>query len=75
VSNLILAGHDVSSGGLITTLLEMCFTDNDYSMKLDLDPFGRRPVKILFSEKPGLVIQVKRMMALRNPEHAAHPFS
>jgi phosphoribosylformylglycinamidine synthase len=58
--NLILAGHDVSSGGLITTLLEMCFTDNDYSMKLDLDPVGEDDlVKILFSEKPGLVIQVK----------------
>ncbi|MBS0000840.1 MAG: phosphoribosylformylglycinamidine synthase, partial [Cyclobacteriaceae bacterium] len=59
--NLILAGHDVSSGGLITSLLEMCFTDNEYSMKLELDPFGENdPVRILFSEKPGLVIQVNQ---------------
>jgi phosphoribosylformylglycinamidine synthase len=60
-NNLLLSGHDVASGGLITTLLEMTFSDNETSMKLDFDPFGENDlVRILFSEKPGLVIQVNR---------------
>ena len=57
---LILAGHDVASGGLITTLLEMTFADNETSMQLNLDALGENDLmKLLFSEKPGLVIQVK----------------
>ena len=55
----ILAGHDISSGGLITTLLEMCFADNYSGMKLDLSGIGEADsVKLLFSENPGVVVQV-----------------
>jgi len=53
--DLILAGHDVSDGGLITTLLEMAFAGN---CGLDVDI--RRPVDLfpaLFSEELGLVIE------------------
>lgn len=57
--NLILAGHDISSGGLITTLLEMCFSVPGIGMKLDLATLGGDLVKILFSENPGVLIQVK----------------
>ena len=32
----IVAGHDVASGGLITTLLEMCFADNKLGAIIDL---------------------------------------
>ena len=57
--NLILAGHDVSSGGLITTLLEMVFSDNDTSLKIDITPFEENDeIKIFFSENPALLIQV-----------------
>jgi phosphoribosylformylglycinamidine synthase len=56
---LVLAGHDISSGGLITTLLEMCFADNHSGMKLDLTGIGEADsVKLLFSENPGVVVQV-----------------
>ncbi|HET6558491.1 MAG TPA: phosphoribosylformylglycinamidine synthase [Prolixibacteraceae bacterium] len=56
---LILAGHDISSGGLITTLLEMCFADNYSGMTLDLSAIGEVDiVKVLFSENPGVVVQV-----------------
>lgn len=56
----IVAGHDVSSGGLITTLLEMCFSDNNLGADLDLTPFGESQTsRILFSENSGLVIQAK----------------
>ncbi|MFN3840905.1 MAG: phosphoribosylformylglycinamidine synthase [Cyclobacteriaceae bacterium] len=55
----ILAGHDISSGGLITTLLEMCFSVPDVGITLDFSSLRDDLVKILFSENPGLVIQVK----------------
>lgn len=56
----ILAGHDVGSGGLITTLLEMCFADNDLSAELDLTPIGETDiVKLLFSENCGMVLQAQ----------------
>ena len=55
---LILAGHDISSGGLITTLLEMCFSNNKGGMKVDLSGIGEADLaKVLFSENPGIVIQ------------------
>ncbi|MDR1859865.1 MAG: phosphoribosylformylglycinamidine synthase [Bacteroidales bacterium] len=54
----IASGHDVSSGGLITTLLEMCFANNDVSMTLDLSGLQEPDlIRLLFSEKPALVIQ------------------
>lgn len=56
--NLVLAGHDISSGGLITTLLEMCFSNTKGGMKLDFSAFKENDLtKILFSENPGVVIQ------------------
>ncbi len=55
---LILAGHDIGSGGLMTTLLEMCFSTNKGGMKVDLTGIGEADlVKVLFSENPGIVIQ------------------
>lgn len=56
--NLILAGHDIASGGLITTLLEMCFSNSKGGIRIDLLGFNEDDtVKILFSENPGVVIQ------------------
>jgi phosphoribosylformylglycinamidine synthase len=58
-ANNILAGHDISSGGLITTLLEMCFSDNESGLQLDLSSLAEADsVKVLFSENPGVVVQV-----------------
>ncbi len=55
----ILAGHDVSAGGLITTLLEMCFSHNGLGLQVDLSSFNEKDlIKLLFSEKPAVVIQV-----------------
>ena len=56
---VILAGHDISTGGLITTLLEMCFANVEGGMELNLDKIAEPDlVKILFAENPGVVIQV-----------------
>lgn len=57
--NLLIAGHDISAGGLITTLLEMTFANTDGGMEISLDKFGGDDlVKILFAENPGVVVQV-----------------
>ncbi|MFC7357036.1 phosphoribosylformylglycinamidine synthase [Jejudonia soesokkakensis] len=54
----IAAGHDVASGGLITTLLEMCFADTNLGACLDLSQLDEEDVvKLLFSENCGIVIQ------------------
>jgi phosphoribosylformylglycinamidine synthase len=56
----ILAGHDVSAGGLIVTLLEMCFPLQKAGMIIDLDSIAEPDmIKVLFSENPALVIQVE----------------
>jgi phosphoribosylformylglycinamidine synthase len=59
--NLILAGHDVSAGGLITTLLEMNFANKEGGLSINLKNLGfDDTVKLLFSEKPGVVIQTRK---------------
>ena len=56
----ILSGHDISSGGLITSLFEMCFTDNSVGMDIDLTTLKEEDiVKILFSENSGIIFQSK----------------
>ena len=56
---LVLAGHDISAGGLITTLLEMCFANTEGGMEVNVDKFGRHDiVKILLAENPGVVVQI-----------------
>ncbi|MBP5514405.1 MAG: phosphoribosylformylglycinamidine synthase [Bacteroidaceae bacterium] len=56
---LLLAGHDISAGGLITTLLEMCFANTKGGLKINLNNFEETDLsKILFAENPGVVVQV-----------------
>ncbi|MDG2313820.1 MAG: phosphoribosylformylglycinamidine synthase [Flavobacteriaceae bacterium] len=56
--NTVLAGHDVGSGGLITTLLEMCFADNQLGATLDLSSIKAPDLThLLFSENMGIVFQ------------------
>ncbi len=56
--NKIVAGHDISSGGMITSLLEMCFAQNNLSAEIDLSQidFGD-PVRLFFSENSGIIFQ------------------
>jgi phosphoribosylformylglycinamidine synthase len=56
----IVAGHDVASGGLITTLLEMCFADNNLGAEFDISDLGQKDsFKVLFAENAGIVFQAK----------------
>lgn len=54
----ISAGHDISSGGLLITLLEMCFPTSDIGLSIDLTKIGESDsVALLFAENSGIVIQ------------------
>ena len=77
LDNQILAGHDIGSGGLITSLLEMCFSpptpqegvveNVECGMKLSFDCFAEKDlIKILFSENIGLVLQAKDDLVFEN---------
>ncbi len=56
----IVAGHDVASGGLITSLLELCFADKDLGANLDISDLGESDtIKVLFAENSGIIFQGK----------------
>ena len=63
---LVLAGHDISAGGLVTCLLEMCFANTHGGLDINLDKLRDTDiVKALFAENPGVVIQVSDQNAAR----------
>ncbi len=65
--NQIVAGHDVGSGGLITTLLEMCFAG--YNLDADIDLTGLNEpdlIKALFNENIAVVLQAQSDVAFEN---------
>ena len=54
----IIAGHDISSGGLVTTILELCFSNNNLGAEIDLTNLGEKDtIKVLFAENSGIVFQ------------------
>jgi len=56
----IIAGHDIASGGLITTLLELCFSDTNLGAELDITTLNQKDsCKVLFAENAGIVFQTK----------------
>lgn len=56
----VAAGHDIGSGGLVTSLLELCFADVDLAAEYDLSSLNEADsVKALFNENIGLVLQAK----------------
>ena len=60
-NNKILSGHDISSGGLITCLLEMCFSSNKIGIDINLTHLGcEDSTKLLFSENAGIIIQSEK---------------
>ncbi len=59
-NGLVLAGHDISAGGMITALLEMCFANVKGGLVVTLDGIGKQNIiEILFAENPGVLLQVK----------------
>ena len=67
VNNQIIAGHDIGSGGLITTLLEMCFANNNLGASIDFSTLEEKDlIKILFAENIGIVFQAKNDVELES---------
>ena len=57
--SMLLAMHDVSAGGLLTTLLEMTFSNTDGGLNVNTDAFGESDiVKVMFAENPAVVAQI-----------------
>jgi len=54
--DLILAGHDISDGGLVTALAEMAMSGN-CGINIDLPASEAGPIARLFSEEAGLVFE------------------
>ncbi len=77
---VVLAGHDISAGGMVTALLEMCFADNRLGLNVDFSFLAEKDmIKILFAENPGVLIQIpdkdaKRVSALLDKAGVAYGF-
>ena len=80
VPSLVLAYHDRSDGGLLATVLEMCFAGRA-GVHLQLDSLGGSPLAALFNEELGAVLQVRQkdLVAVRMvlstigvPQNATH---
>ncbi|MEG1999755.1 MAG: phosphoribosylformylglycinamidine synthase subunit PurQ, partial [Bacteroidales bacterium] len=61
----VAAGHDISAGGMITTLLEMTFGNVEGGLEINLDKIKEKDIiKILFSENPGVILQAEDAKAV-----------
>lgn len=55
---LVLSGHDISAGGMVTTLLEMCFANVAGGLDVNLDGIHEADlIKVLFAENSGVLMQ------------------
>ena len=71
----ILAGHDVGSGGLITTLLELCFADVNLGATYDLTALKESDtVKALFNENIAVVFQADASVEAEFAKHNVEVF-
>jgi len=56
---IIIAGHDISAGGMITTMLEMCFANSEGGLAVNLTEMEESDsVRLLYSQNPGVLVQV-----------------
>ena len=57
-SDLVLSGHDISAGGMITAIAEMCFTHENLGLEVNLDGIEEKDlIKVLFAENAGILVQ------------------
>ncbi len=75
-AGLVLAGHDISAGGMLTALLEMCFADNRAGLEIDFSHLAEKElIKICFAENPGVLLQVKGQAGGRGAGRSRGGFS
>ncbi|MDA9596990.1 phosphoribosylformylglycinamidine synthase, partial [Flavobacteriaceae bacterium] len=76
LNNDIFSGHDISSGGLITSLLEMCFPSQKVGMEIDLTSLTEKDTTaLLFAENSGLLLQSEKNFTAHFKSHGitCHP--
>tara|TARA_B110000114_G_scaffold93959_1_gene99039 strand:- start:31 stop:1761 length:1731 start_codon:yes stop_codon:yes gene_type:complete len=56
--DMIVSGHDISDGGLITTLIEMSISSN-IGLVVDYNDKKLSNLNFFFNEEPGVVIEVR----------------
>ncbi|NNE28257.1 MAG: phosphoribosylformylglycinamidine synthase, partial [Saprospiraceae bacterium] len=56
-NDFVAAGHDISAGGLLTCLLEMCFSETNLGADIDLSQLQGETIPTLFSENSGVIVQ------------------
>ncbi|KOX70064.1 Phosphoribosylformylglycinamidine synthase [Melipona quadrifasciata] len=66
----VLAGHDISDGGLITCLLEMCFAGIS-GINVNISHKTGSPIEILFTEEVGWILEIAQM----NYNHVLNVFN
>ncbi|MCB9310436.1 MAG: phosphoribosylformylglycinamidine synthase [Lewinellaceae bacterium] len=60
-NRMIVAGHDVGSGGLLVSLLEMAFSSHGTGAEIDLSGYSTlADAAVLFSENPALIFQLRK---------------
>ncbi len=58
---LLLSGHDISAGGMVTSLLEMTFANTKGGINVSFNDLAETDfIKILFAENPGIIVQVSK---------------
>jgi len=74
-NEMLAAGHDISAGGLLSCILEMCFSDPSIGANIDLSSLPESDlIKILFAENAGVLVQAKddRLVELLQTNKIAH---
>lgn len=60
-NNMVVAGHDVGSGGVVVSLLEMTFGSRGIGANIDLSAIpSDSDAKTLFAENPSLIFQLRK---------------
>lgn len=67
MEDAVVAGHDISAGGLITALLEMNFSNTKGGLNVDLSQCEETDiVKLLFAENPSILVQANNNEAFKS---------
>ncbi|SMG11419.1 phosphoribosylformylglycinamidine synthase [Marivirga sericea] len=67
----VLSGHDIGSGGLITSILEITFPHQNLGLELNFNSFAEKDLtRLLFSEQPGLLLQIENEAIIQELKQA-----
>jgi phosphoribosylformylglycinamidine synthase len=75
IAEEVIAGHDISDGGIITALLEMCFPTPNIGLRVKTDNlFGKDLTTNLFNQNPAVIVQVNNDLLAARLKNASIDF-